>query len=127
MNGKERALRDTLSSLGSVIVAYSGGIDSAYLAYVAHSTLGSRATAITADSPRSQTEPGAGAGARQGRAPQARAPASTTASDKTISPGNHYNAKVNGQLCRFDGVHFSAYCSGLLEPRVLGEVRKMLG
>jgi uncharacterized protein len=51
MSVKERALRDTLSSLGSVIVAYSGGVDSAYLAYVAHSTLGERATAITADSP----------------------------------------------------------------------------
>ena len=47
--------------------------------------------------------------------------------DQTVSPGNHYNANVNGQLCRFDGVHFSAYCSGLLEPRVLGEVRKMIG
>ena len=47
--------------------------------------------------------------------------------DETISPSNHYNADVNGQLCRFDGVHFSAYCSGLLEPQVLGEVRKMLG
>ena len=40
MNQKERALRDTLSSLGSVVVAYSGGVDSAYLAYVAHRTLG---------------------------------------------------------------------------------------
>jgi uncharacterized protein len=48
---KERALRDTLSSLGSVIVAYSGGVDSAYLAYVAHDTLGDQALAITADSP----------------------------------------------------------------------------
>ena len=48
---KERALRDTLSSLGSVIVAYSGGVDSAYLAWVAHTTLGARAVAITADSP----------------------------------------------------------------------------
>jgi peptidoglycan/LPS O-acetylase OafA/YrhL len=47
--------------------------------------------------------------------------------DQTVSPGNHYNANVNGQLCRFDGVHFSAYCSKLVEPRVLGEVRKMLG
>jgi hypothetical protein len=47
--------------------------------------------------------------------------------DQTVSPGNHYNANVNGQLCRFDGVHFSAYCSGLVEPRVLGEVRNMLG
>jgi pyridinium-3,5-biscarboxylic acid mononucleotide sulfurtransferase len=48
---KERALRETLSSLGSVIVAYSGGVDSAYLAYVAHDTLGEHALAITADSP----------------------------------------------------------------------------
>lgn len=51
MIDKERALRDTLSSLGSVIVAYSGGVDSAYLAYVAHDTLGGRAWAVTADSP----------------------------------------------------------------------------
>jgi uncharacterized protein len=51
MTGKERALRETLSSLGSVVVAYSGGVDSAYLAYVAHDTLGDRALAVTADSP----------------------------------------------------------------------------
>ena len=48
---KERALRDTLSSFGSVVVAYSGGVDSAYLAYVASRTLGDRALAVTADSP----------------------------------------------------------------------------
>lgn len=48
---KESALRETLSALGSVVVAYSGGVDSAYLAYVAHDTLGERALAITADSP----------------------------------------------------------------------------
>ena len=51
MNEKEAALRRTLSSLGSVVVAYSGGVDSAYLACIAHRTLGSRASAITADSP----------------------------------------------------------------------------
>src|SRR5262245_48444638 len=50
-SSKEDALRQRLASLRSVVVAYSGGVDSAYLAYVAHDTLGDRAVAITADSP----------------------------------------------------------------------------
>jgi pyridinium-3,5-biscarboxylic acid mononucleotide sulfurtransferase len=51
VSSKERALRETLSSLGAVVVAYSGGVDSAFLAWIAHDTLGPRAIAITADSP----------------------------------------------------------------------------
>jgi peptidoglycan/LPS O-acetylase OafA/YrhL len=47
--------------------------------------------------------------------------------DSTVSPGNRYQVTVNGQLCRFDGVHFTLYCSELLEPSVLGTVRKMTG
>jgi pyridinium-3,5-biscarboxylic acid mononucleotide sulfurtransferase len=48
---KADALRKQLSTLGSVVVAYSGGVDSAYLALVANETLGACAVAVTADSP----------------------------------------------------------------------------
>jgi len=48
---KERALERTLSSFGAVVVAFSGGVDSAYLACVAQRTLGERAWAVTAESP----------------------------------------------------------------------------
>ena len=48
---KEHALRDSLASLDSVVVAFSGGVDSAYLAYLATDLLGARALSVTADSP----------------------------------------------------------------------------
>src|SRR5258708_40276958 len=50
MDTKERALFDALEKLGSVIVAYSGGADSAYLAWAAHRVLVDNAVAITAAS-----------------------------------------------------------------------------
>ncbi len=50
MEAKEQALLAGLEALGSVIIAYSGGADSAYLAWAARRALGSRAVAITADS-----------------------------------------------------------------------------
>lgn len=48
---KAHALRERLASLGSVVVAYSGGVDSAFLACEASRVLGDRALAVTADSP----------------------------------------------------------------------------
>ncbi len=47
---KQAALEANLQALGSVMVAYSGGIDSAYLAYVAHQVLGDNMLAVIADS-----------------------------------------------------------------------------
>lgn len=48
---KEQKLFSILHGLGQVIVAYSGGTDSAYLAWAASHVLGDEAIAITADSP----------------------------------------------------------------------------
>ena len=48
---KEQRLLDSLRALDSVFIAFSGGADSAYLAWAAHQAIGARSIAITAISP----------------------------------------------------------------------------
>jgi uncharacterized protein len=48
---RQEVLRAHLSGLGRLLVAYSGGVDSAYLAWAAHQQLGSDMLAVIADSP----------------------------------------------------------------------------
>jgi uncharacterized protein len=51
LNHKESALQQALASWPTLIIAYSGGVDSAYLGWAATQVLGRDALCITADSP----------------------------------------------------------------------------
>src|SRR5271157_1882269 len=51
LESKSCALRERLRSLGRLLVAYSGGVDSGFLAWSAHRELGNDMLAVLADSP----------------------------------------------------------------------------
>jgi uncharacterized protein len=51
LQAKSLSLRAHLRTLGRLLVAYSGGVDSAFLAWAAHQELGSNMLAVLADSP----------------------------------------------------------------------------
>jgi pyridinium-3,5-biscarboxylic acid mononucleotide sulfurtransferase len=51
LHAKRDVLESRLRSLGRLLIAYSGGVDSAFLAYAAHEALGDGMLALIADSP----------------------------------------------------------------------------
>jgi uncharacterized protein len=51
LGAKESKLQSDLRQIGRLLVAYSGGVDSAYLAWAAHRVLGGEMLAVIADSP----------------------------------------------------------------------------
>lgn len=51
LNAKRARLESELLTIGPLLVAYSGGVDSGYLAWAAHQVLGGDARAVIADSP----------------------------------------------------------------------------
>ncbi len=51
LEAKQTSLTQRLHSLGRALIAYSGGVDSAYLAWAAYRALGSNMLAVIADSP----------------------------------------------------------------------------
>jgi len=51
MEEKLKRLKDILKEMGSVLIAYSGGVDSTFLLKVARDALGEKVMAVTALSP----------------------------------------------------------------------------
>jgi hypothetical protein len=46
--------------------------------------------------------------------------------DKLLGASRGFRSRVDGKLCRFDGVHFTVFCSRLLQPAVLRTTRMLI-
>ncbi|HON07258.1 MAG TPA: ATP-dependent sacrificial sulfur transferase LarE [Verrucomicrobiota bacterium] len=51
MNEKLEKLKDLIKTFGSCVVAYSGGVDSTFLAFITYQILGNKSLAVIADTP----------------------------------------------------------------------------
>jgi uncharacterized protein len=131
---KEERLKALIAEYGSLAVAYSGGVDSTYLADVAHEVLGEKAVMVLADSPsipRSEVAEATSLAAERGWALEV---------IKTQEFENEQYLKNDGRRCYFckselfakmrqyalgNGVAWLAYgaiADDLLDPTRLGAV-----
>ena len=57
LDGKRAALEARVRALGRTLIAYSGGVDSAFLAWAARQVLGADMMAVIADSTQPRSKP----------------------------------------------------------------------
>jgi uncharacterized protein len=116
---KIEALRRLLGAIPGAVVAYSGGVDSAFLAFVAHEVLGDRAVAVTADSPSIPRRElrAASSFARRHRIPHRVIP--------TAELSDHRYARNDGARCFFCKEHLMEAL--LAQPEVSEGAEILLG
>lgn len=106
------ALAEVLSALPAAVVAYSGGVDSALLADVAHDALGSRMLAVTAVSPSLD--------------PEERAAAAALAAARGWAHQEVETAELESGAYRANAPDRCAHCKGALMDR-LGDLARARG